>query len=280
MGEKKVLSAIVISTFIASFALSGEKNITSLSVAKAAQVDRVLDYIGFSEKTKRSGRFLVKRFNVETNADSNGPSSTPASSSKKPLSLDQCLDRSYNFNQESLEEYQRLIKRGMEHTKNGGITIFVDKAAFEMDLYIDGTKIKTYPIDLGWNPYDDKGSTCKRITRGKKTLKACTPEGIFKARYKGHTKYHKALLLGVCDGCLYEIHGKGDGKKGGTWTYGCVAVSNSQMDDLLDTVGLELKGTRLDRMGKKAKRRARNIEKDLQVVIVKYGLRDNYCELK
>ena len=52
------------------------------------------------------------------------------------------------------------------------------------------------------------------------------------------------------------------------------------MDDLLDHIGLEKEGERLDRMGRKSKKKARGIERDLRIVVVKYGLRDDYCNLR
>lgn len=156
-----------------------------------------------------------------------------------------------------LRRYKSWIQRGLRHSKEGGITLIVDKAAHEMDLYLQGRRRHTYGVELGLNPQH----------RGRRT----TPIGVFSLRYKSYTRYYKALLYKMPG--YYEIHGSGTGRgrQGSDWTFGCVALSNGQMDDLYQRIGLEKGGILVEARQRKA------LMRRALLVIVPYGLRDHYC---
>lgn len=184
------------------------------------------------------------------------------------------LKEEYKYNPQDLKKYQTWVKQGIEASKNGEIVLIVDKAAHEMDLYIKGKKKATYPVELGFNPYDDKT----------KEGDGCTPEGVYKVRIarEDNKLYHKDLYLDYPNkknwkrfkklkkngGVSAEdrvggdilIHGKGSGKgrKGVNWTAGCVALSNYDIDDLFERIYP-----------------IRNLKR-IEVVIVKYGVRKSY----
>jgi L,D-peptidoglycan transpeptidase YkuD (ErfK/YbiS/YcfS/YnhG family) len=125
----------------------------------------------------------------------------------------------------------------------GGAAIVVLKENHRVDLYDNGRVIRSYNADMGYRSVNDK-------TR---SGDAATPEGRYRitAKKPGST-YHKALALdypnaedraefdrlrrsgriprGASMGGLIEIHG--DGGRGKDWTKGCVALRNSDMDDL------------------------------------------------
>jgi murein L,D-transpeptidase YafK len=129
--------------------------------------------------------------------------------------------------------------------KHRTYAIIVDKFARELIVYKNGKAIKTYTMELGINWIGDK------MQQGDKS----TPEGMYKIldkKQNGATKYHKAFLLDYPNeedkqrfllnkkkgllkhnakiGNLIEIHGSGG--KGIDWTDGCVAVSDSDMDEM------------------------------------------------
>jgi hypothetical protein len=124
-------------------------------------------------------------------------------------------------------------------------TVLVDKFARQCILYYNGKPRYTFPVELGENWIDDKRF------RGDKA----TPEGLYKIIDKKegrYTNYYKALLLNYPNdediaqyeealrrgmirrsthiGGHIEIHGNGG--KGIDWTEGCIAVSNSDMDQI------------------------------------------------
>jgi lipoprotein-anchoring transpeptidase ErfK/SrfK len=134
-------------------------------------------------------------------------------------------------------------------TKNHAVII--DKISRTCDLYYNGVLKKTYPIELGPNFMKDKLMAGDRAT----------PEGRYRIsgiKGSGSTKYYKALDLNYPNeedweqfrrmkregkipkragiGGLIEIHGTGG--RGGDWTSGCIALTNSDIDDLFRYVGV------------------------------------------
>jgi len=125
----------------------------------------------------------------------------------------------------------------------GGAAVVVLKENHRVDLYDNGHVIRSYNADMGYRSVNDK-------TR---SGDAATPEGRYRvtAKKPGST-YYKALALdypnaedraefdrlrrsgriprGASMGGLIEIHGNGG--RGKDWTKGCVALRNSDMDDL------------------------------------------------
>lgn len=132
---------------------------------------------------------------------------------------------------------------------SGGYAVIVDKAAHKTYLIKAGRLIKTYDCELGYN------SAHQKLLSGD----GATPEGkyqVVQVKIRS-SKYYKALLIdypndsdrrrfaenkrtGIISarariGGLIEIHG--DGGKGKDWTEGCVALTNKDMDHMLNYVG-------------------------------------------
>ena len=127
--------------------------------------------------------------------------------------------------------------------------IVIAKEAHLLTLFVRGKPEKTYKVDLGFNWIADKS----RAGDG------ATPEGRYRVvSRKPVSAYYKALLLDYPNaedraefnrarrsgdlprsagiGGLIEIHG--DGGRGRDWTRGCVAVTNTDMDELFARVGV------------------------------------------
>jgi hypothetical protein len=129
--------------------------------------------------------------------------------------------------------------------QNNSFAFIVDKLQHKGYLYHKGKLIKEYDVEFGRNWIGTK------YLAGDKA----TPEGMYKVIKKkgnGDSKYYKALLINYPNeedyavfnsrkrqgaisknsriGGLIEIHGEGG--KGADWTSGCVALLNSEMDEL------------------------------------------------
>lgn len=135
--------------------------------------------------------------------------------------------------------------------KSGAAAIVVSKESHTLTLYRAGRAVKTWRVELGYNSVRDKTHAGDNAT----------PEGRYRITAKkgnGASRYHKALLLnypndedraefarlrraghvprGVSAGNLIEIHG--DGGRGRDWTNGCVALTNREIDELFQKVGV------------------------------------------
>jgi lipoprotein-anchoring transpeptidase ErfK/SrfK len=132
-----------------------------------------------------------------------------------------------------------------ESHRRGKAAIVVSKIDRRLYLYRGGDVVNTYPVAIG-----RYGSSLK-LRQGD----YATPEGRYSIiRKRPHSKYYKALLINYPNeedreefvaaqrrgqiprligiGGLVEIHGGGtDGM-----TYGCIALDNSQMDELFNMV--------------------------------------------
>ena len=126
--------------------------------------------------------------------------------------------------------------------------IVVRKAERVLTLYWHGAKLKSYRIALGGQPIGAKSA------RGDQR----TPEGLYTVkRRKKPTDFHAALAVsypnaddlararaaGVRPGGGIEIHGLrdeyawlGTAHQFFDWTDGCIAVTNSEMDELVRAV--------------------------------------------
>jgi murein L,D-transpeptidase YafK len=126
--------------------------------------------------------------------------------------------------------------------------ILIVKSKREMTLFAQGKAIKTYKVSLGTQPVGAK----ERQGDHK------TPEGnyVIDARVE-HSRFHHALHIsypnqsdrerarkfGVNPGGAVEIHGLGDGvgwvgslQRTVDWTDGCIAVTNSEIDEIWSMV--------------------------------------------
>lgn len=145
-----------------------------------------------------------------------------------------------------VKQWDRWVQETMAWSvKNGAAAVVVVKARNVCLLLSSGRIVKSYNADFGKNGVFDKSF------RGDEA----TPEGkykIIKKKGRGQSIYHKALLinypndedirafrrartLGLLSlrsklGGLIEIHG--DGGRDRNWTQGCVALLNSDMDDI------------------------------------------------
>jgi murein L,D-transpeptidase YafK len=126
--------------------------------------------------------------------------------------------------------------------------IEVYKSKRRMHVFSDGVLLKTYTISLGRNPIGHKEleGDCK------------TPEGIYTINARNpHSGYHKNLgisypnaddlenarKLGKPAGGAIKIHGLRNGSgmisklhRWKDWTAGCIAVTNSEIDELYKAV--------------------------------------------
>jgi lipoprotein-anchoring transpeptidase ErfK/SrfK len=134
--------------------------------------------------------------------------------------------------------------------REGRAAIVVSKEPHTLTLYVRGQAARTYRVDLGFNWIADKSYAGD----------GATPEGRYRVveRMKSGSIYHKALRLDYPNpedraeyarlrrsgavsarqgiGGLIEIHGEGG--RGRDWTNGCVAMTNPDIDDMFDRVGI------------------------------------------
>ncbi len=141
----------------------------------------------------------------------------------------------------------------------GQPAILVLKEKNLLILLSRGVPVRRYEAEVGANALGVKARQGDRAT----------PEGryrVVKKKDRGQSIYHRALLLDYPNaadrerfaaakrrgeipgtsaiGGLIEIHG--DGGRGQNWTDGCVALANSDMDELFARVGV---GTRVTIVG-------------------------------
>lgn len=145
---------------------------------------------------------------------------------------------------------RRWVAETVEDSRTDGtFAVIIDKSAHKTYLLKAGKVIKTYNAELGYN------SAHPKMFAGD----GATPEGkyfVSVARSRG-SRYYKALLInypnesdkrrfqenkskGVISarariGGLIEIHGEGG--RGIDWTEGCVALTNRDMDHIMQFVG-------------------------------------------
>ena len=153
---------------------------------------------------------------------------------------------------EHLERWRGWVADAVAWSRRTGKTaLVVDKDAHQVVVYRGGRAFRVFDAELGWNNVGDKRAQGD----------GATPEGHYKItqmKGRGRSRYHKALLLdypnaedvrnldalkasgavprGTRPGGLIEIHG--DGGRGKDWTDGCVAVTNTQMDELFRLVAV------------------------------------------
>jgi L,D-peptidoglycan transpeptidase YkuD (ErfK/YbiS/YcfS/YnhG family) len=147
--------------------------------------------------------------------------------------------------------WRRWVQQTLDQSRtSNGYAVIVDKAAHRTYLIKGGRLIHTYDCELGYN------SSRQILFAGD----AATPEGMYEvtsARQRG-SKYYKALLInypnaadrkrfaenkakGIISkrariGDWIEIHGEGGKNK--DWTQGCVALTNKDMDHIMQYVSV------------------------------------------
>ena len=139
--------------------------------------------------------------------------------------------------------------------RTGQRAVIVDKAAHKTYLIKAGKRIRTFNCEVGYNSGKNKAMAGD----------GATPEGHYKVTMVRHTgsKYYKALMLNYPNdddrrrfrrqvasgalpsrariGGLIEIHGHGG--RGTDWTDGCVALTNEDMDELMQSAFLGMQVT-------------------------------------
>jgi len=157
----------------------------------------------------------------------------------------------------SYEHWNRMVEQTKNYSKkNQTYALIIDKMDRKLLVYKNGKVIKSYSVELGINWVGDKKQ------QGDKS----TPEGMYKIigkKQNGETRYYKALLLDYPNaddkkrfllnkkngtinknariGNLIEIHGNGG--KGTDWTNGCIALEDSEMDEIFKICPLGTKVT-------------------------------------
>ncbi len=126
--------------------------------------------------------------------------------------------------------------------------IRVEKSDRRMYLYSGVKLIKTYNISLGRNPLGNKVQEGdNRTPEGTYTIEEKISKGQYykylRISYPDKDDRKRASLQGVDPGCDIMIHGLpyGYGWLGKLhllrdWTYGCIAVTNSEMDELYEII--------------------------------------------
>jgi murein L,D-transpeptidase YafK len=124
------------------------------------------------------------------------------------------------------------------------------KSKYEMSVWHDSIKIKTYPVVFGTNPVDDK------LREGDR----CTPEGKFKIRDKyPHSAWSKFIWIDYPNADSWKKHNEAkrkrlipaDSKIGGevgihgvpegsdfaideknNWTWGCISLKTNDINEI------------------------------------------------
>jgi L,D-peptidoglycan transpeptidase YkuD (ErfK/YbiS/YcfS/YnhG family) len=150
-----------------------------------------------------------------------------------------------NEEAQGLSVWRRWVDATIANSRaNGTIAIIIDKSAHKTYLVSGGKLIRTFKCDLGYN------SARQKLFAGD----GATPEGMYYvSQVKYSSKYYRALLINYPNaadnkrfrenknkriitrssriGSLIEIHG--NGVRNEDWTNGCVALTNKDMDQLM-----------------------------------------------
>ncbi len=165
---------------------------------------------------------------------------TPASNFTQPLSPDQQLVKDI------------LKKNGFPCKGLAPTIVVVNKLSRKLTVYQGLTPLKTYPVVLGADPYNDK------LCHGDQ----CTPEGVYRVVTKfPHPKWSRFILLDYPNdqnwlkfgqaknagklppeadiGGQVGIHGTADELKnirGENWTKGCISLLNQHVEELYSQI--------------------------------------------
>lgn len=141
--------------------------------------------------------------------------------------------------------WRRWVRETLDQSRSGGTyALIIDKSAHKAHLVKGGDLVRSYRCELGYN------SARQKLFAGD----GATPEGTYYVtKVKVSSKFHHALLInfpnqmdlrrlrdnkarGIISryaraGALIEIHGQGG--KNRDWTDGCVAISDHDIDHLM-----------------------------------------------
>ena len=181
-----------------------------------------------------------------------GKTGMPGDTAELTAGLPPYEPRPANLTPEQKYIEQLLNKNGYNGNGSKPTVIVVHKQSRKLTLYQGLTPLKTYPIVLGNDPYNDK--LCQGDT--------CTPEGIYRVRAKyphpkwdyfiwldypntqNWLKYARAKQAGRLApdadiGGQVGIHGTEDPLKnlsGQNWTKGCVSLLNQHLEEIYPLV--------------------------------------------
>jgi L,D-peptidoglycan transpeptidase YkuD (ErfK/YbiS/YcfS/YnhG family) len=149
---------------------------------------------------------------------------------------------------QKINVWRRWVQEILEESRaKGTYAVIIDKSAHKTYLVQAGNLAHTYNCELGYN------SAHQKLFAGD----GATPEGKYQVSIaKSNSKYYKALLInypnaqdkkrfqenkrkGIISshtriGGLIEIHGGGGRNE--DWTEGCVALTNKEMDHIMQYV--------------------------------------------
>jgi L,D-peptidoglycan transpeptidase YkuD (ErfK/YbiS/YcfS/YnhG family) len=162
--------------------------------------------------------------------------------------LEETITEYINDQARKIQTWRQWVRETVNESQAAGTSaIIIDKSAHKTYLVKSGKIFSSYDCELGYN------SAHQKLFAGD----GATPEGQYQiTKVKYNSKFHRALLInfpnsldirrfrenkskGIISryarvGALIEIHGNGGKKE--DWTDGCVALSNNDMDHLLQYV--------------------------------------------
>ena len=177
-----------------------------------------------------------------------GTTGKPGETAELAAPLPPYEPRPANLTPEQQDLERLLSKNGYNGNGSKPTVIVVHKLSRKLTLYQGITPLKTYPVVLGNDPYNDK--LCQGDT--------CTPEGVYhvKAKYphpqwqyfiwldypntQNWLKFGRAKQAGKVPpdadiGGQIGIHGTEDPGKnltGENWTKGCVSLLNRHLEEI------------------------------------------------
>jgi len=176
----------------------------------------------------------------------------PDAAATLDVPLDEYQQQQTNLTPEQRYIAQVLARKGYDSNRDKPTVIVVHKLSRKLTCYRGLTPIKTYPVVLGSDPYNDK--LCQGDT--------CTPEGVYRVRAKyPHPKWDAFIWLDYPNtdnwlkfaqakkvgrvspeadiGGQIGIHGTEDPYRnitGENWTKGCISLLNKDLEEIYPLV--------------------------------------------
>jgi murein L,D-transpeptidase YafK len=189
---------------------------------------------------------------VAAGAGCGGGLGKPETAATLDAPLDEYQQQQTNLTPEQRYIAQVLAKKGYDSNRDKPTVIVVHKLTRKLTCYRGLTPIKTYPVVLGNDPYNDK------LCQGD----SCTPEGVYRVRAKyphprwdafiwldypntdNWLKFTQAKKAGRVSpeadiGGQVGIHGTEDPYRnisGENWTKGCISLLNKDLDEIYPLV--------------------------------------------
>ena len=122
--------------------------------------------------------------------------------------------------------------------------LVVEKEARRLTLFRDGEVLRSYRVDLGGNPIGHKQHEGdQRTPEGTYSIDFKNPDSAYhlslKISYPNDEDVARAKRLGRDPGGMIMIHGVGEEaiwRRRQDWTDGCIAVSNSEIEEIWQMV--------------------------------------------